>query len=63
MTGAFASTLLTLVVVPLVHFLVEKRQQARANKDWAEADRIRDELAAEGVVIEDTAEGARWRRR
>ena len=43
--------------------LVEQRQQARADKDWAQADRIRDELSAAGIVIEDGAEGTRWRRK
>lgn len=42
--------------------LVAARVQARADKDWAEADRIRDELAAEGIEIMDSASGATWRR-
>jgi len=42
--------------------LVTARIQARADKDWAEADRIRDELAAEGIEIMDSAGGATWRR-
>jgi cysteinyl-tRNA synthetase len=42
--------------------LVEQRLQARAGKDWAIADRIRDELSAAGIVIEDGADGTRWRR-
>ncbi|MDH3390141.1 MAG: cysteine--tRNA ligase, partial [Gammaproteobacteria bacterium] len=42
--------------------LVERRLQARAAKNWAEADRIRDELSAAGIVIEDGADGTRWRR-
>src|SRR5262245_4982953 len=41
--------------------LVEAREQARRDKDWAEADRIRDELAARGIVIEDTPRGPEWR--
>ena len=48
---------------PHVDALVAKREDARANRDWAEADRIRDALVAEGVVIEDTPEGPRWRRK
>jgi len=48
---------------PRIDALVERRQQARAAKDFAEADRIRDALAAEGVVLEDTPDGPRWRRR
>ena len=42
--------------------LIEQRLQARVAKDWANADRIRDELSAAGVVIEDSADGTRWRR-
>ncbi|MEL6826018.1 MAG: hypothetical protein AAFN91_07165, partial [Pseudomonadota bacterium] len=42
--------------------LVAARIQARADKNWAEADRIRDALAAEGIEIMDSAEGATWRR-
>ena len=37
------------------------RDRARADKDWATADRIRDALAAAGVVVEDGADGATWR--
>lgn len=40
--------------------LIEKRQQARKNKDWATADQIRDELNARGIVLEDTPAGIRW---
>ena len=42
--------------------LIELRLQARARKDWAEADRIRDQLSDAGIVIEDGADGSRWRR-
>ncbi len=42
--------------------LVRARIDARAKKDWAEADRIRDLLAEEGIEIMDSAEGATWRR-
>ena len=42
--------------------LVAQRQQARKDRDFATADRIRDELAARGIVIEDGADGVRWRR-
>jgi cysteinyl-tRNA synthetase len=37
--------------------LVAARNAARASKDWAEADRVRDELSARGVVVEDTSDG------
>lgn len=42
--------------------LIEKRQSARANKDWAEADRIRDTLKTLGITLEDTAEGVKWKK-
>ncbi|MGV6827165.1 MAG: CysS/YqeB C-terminal domain-containing protein, partial [bacterium] len=42
--------------------MIEQRLQARADKNWAEADRIRDELAGLGVVLEDGANGTTWRR-
>ena len=40
--------------------LIAKRQKARAEKDWATADRIRDELAARKIVIKDTPQGVKW---
>ena len=45
-----------------IEALIEKRLQARAGKDWAEADRIRDQLEAEGIVLEDGPQGTSWRR-
>lgn len=41
--------------------LIVKRDAVRANKDYATSDAIRDELAQRGVVLEDTAQGTRWR--
>lgn len=41
--------------------MIEARKTARANKDWAEADRIRDELKSLGVVLEDSGRETRWR--
>jgi cysteinyl-tRNA synthetase len=43
-----------------VRALVERRTAARARKDFSESDRIRDELAAMGVVIKDSKEGTTW---
>ena len=42
--------------------LIEERQVARANRDFATADRIRDELAAQGIKLLDTKDGVRWTR-
>ena len=42
--------------------MIEARTQARKDKNWAEADRIRDELKAMGIVLEDTAQGVKWHR-
>jgi cysteinyl-tRNA synthetase len=44
----------------LVQGLLARRAEARAAKDWATADSIRDELKAAGIVVDDTAGGARW---
>ncbi|HXG26085.1 MAG TPA: cysteine--tRNA ligase [Candidatus Binatia bacterium] len=41
--------------------LLERREAARAARNWAESDRLRDELAALGVVVEDTRDGQRWK--
>jgi cysteinyl-tRNA synthetase len=47
-------------VTSTVDALIERRTAARAERDFALSDRIRDELAALGVVLEDTADGTRW---
>jgi cysteinyl-tRNA synthetase len=51
---------LTDVVGALVSVALEQRQAARARKDYAAADAIRDGLTAAGIVIEDTPRGPRW---
>ncbi|MBN1356132.1 cysteine--tRNA ligase [bacterium] len=42
--------------------LIEKRQEARRNRDFKMADQIRDDLRSDGIILEDTSEGVRWRR-
>jgi len=44
-----------------VESLIEERRDARANRDFARADEIRDELLGRGIVLEDTADGTRWK--
>ena len=53
---------LTLVLDHADHDLLGQREAARAAKDFATADGIRDQLAAAGIQIEDGAGGTRWRR-
>ena len=48
---------------PRIDALVTEREAARKSRDFARADAIRDELAAEGILIEDSAQGPRWRRK
>lgn len=40
--------------------LIAQRQEARANKDWATADKIRDDLKARGIILKDTPQGVTW---
>ena len=54
------SAALTNALDQLIQEQIKLRSEAKANKDFATADRIRDELRAAGVLLEDTADGARW---
>lgn len=42
--------------------LIEERQEARKAKNWALSDKIRDDLKARGIILEDTPQGVKWRR-
>lgn len=51
------------VDIERIEALIAERQKARKEKDFARADRIRDELYKEGIILEDTREGVRWKLR
>jgi cysteinyl-tRNA synthetase len=51
------------VPVEEIERLIEDRQAARRRRDFAAADRVRDDLAARGVLLEDSAAGTRWKRK
>ena len=61
--GGFESTLTALdsSFADEVEQQIQLRLEAKKNKDWASADRIRDELKAKGVILEDVAGGTTWR--
>jgi cysteinyl-tRNA synthetase len=46
-----------------IEALIAERTEARKAKNWARSDAIRDQLLAEGIVLEDTAQGIRWKRK
>jgi cysteinyl-tRNA synthetase len=50
----------TAAIDALVRVALEQRQAARARRDYSAADAIRDQLAAAGITVEDTADGPRW---
>jgi cysteinyl-tRNA synthetase len=58
--GVDAGGDLKAVVDSLVALALEQRAQARARKDWAAADAVRDQLKRAGIVVEDTPHGPRW---
>jgi cysteinyl-tRNA synthetase len=49
-------------LTPEAEELIKKREEARKAKDWKTADAVRQQLKAMGIVIEDTAQGVRWKR-
>ena len=42
--------------------MIEERQQARKNRDFAKADEIRNALLEKGIALEDTREGVKWKK-
>jgi cysteinyl-tRNA synthetase len=46
-----------------IEALVQERQEARRSRDFTRSDEIRDDLAARGIILEDTKDGVRWKRR
>jgi len=46
---------------PEVEELIRRREEARKAKDWSTADRIREQLRAMGIILEDTPQGVKWR--
>ena len=49
-------------LTPEQEALFNARKDARKAKNWAESDRIRDELKAQGILVEDTPQGMKWKR-
>ena len=48
------------IIAGLMEMIIDVRKEAKANKDWATSDKIRDSLKALGVNIKDTKEGCEW---
>jgi cysteinyl-tRNA synthetase len=46
-----------------IEALVEEREEARRQRNFARSDEIRDQLAEQGIVLEDTKDGVRWKRK
>jgi cysteinyl-tRNA synthetase len=46
-----------------IQVLIDERQEARRRRDFARADEIRDELVARGIILEDTKDGVRWKKK
>jgi len=62
-TGAGPGVVSTALSEDEIEALIAARIRAREDRNWAEADRIREDLDAHGIVLEDGASGTRWRRK
>ncbi|WP_194192667.1 cysteine--tRNA ligase [Clostridium chrysemydis] len=60
--GMFQKSTKDAALAEEVERLIEERQEARKNKDFALSDKIRDELKDRGIVLEDTPQGVRWKK-
>ncbi len=49
------------LVNKLMNIIISIRQDARSAKNWAVADKIRDELKTAGIILEDTPQGVKWK--
>ena len=49
------------LVEKLLEIIISIRQTARQEKNWATADKIRDELKTAGIILEDTPQGVKWK--
>lgn len=60
--GLFKTTEISSDDLERIEGLIKERQKVRADKDWAKADHLREELVDLGIILEDTPSGTRWRR-
>jgi cysteinyl-tRNA synthetase len=60
--GIFGETVEELLEAD-IEKLIAERQEARRNRNFARSDEVRDQLAARGIILEDTKDGVRWKRK
>jgi cysteinyl-tRNA synthetase len=51
------------MLTPEIEALIDERNQARRSRNFKRADEVRDELASRGIILEDTPQGTKWKRR